>query len=137
MERFKIDFIIVDEIHRCKQRGDDPSKRRQMVLALITNADEINLNLYILGMSATPVINSLKEGRSLVELVSGLERSDLGERATINNYMRLHQALVTLGVRSKVKPKITINRITIPIDCTEYVDEIRSEATSVLKMEKI
>jgi hypothetical protein len=42
LERYQIDFIIVDEIHRCKQRGDDPSKRRQMVLALITNAAEKN-----------------------------------------------------------------------------------------------
>jgi hypothetical protein len=61
LERFKIDLIVVDEIHRCKQRGDAPSKRRQMVLALITNAAEINPDLHVLGMSATPVINNLKE----------------------------------------------------------------------------
>ncbi|MCF7964366.1 MAG: DEAD/DEAH box helicase family protein [Methylobacter tundripaludum] len=137
LERFKIDLIVVDEIHRCKQRGDDPSKRRQMVLALITNAAEINPELHVLGMSATPVINNLKEGKSLVELVTGLERNDLAERATLNNCMRLHQAFVTLGIRSRVKPKITINRVTIPIDCTELVEEIRESGTSVLKMEKI
>ncbi|MEI8118929.1 MAG: zinc-ribbon domain-containing protein [Methylophilaceae bacterium] len=137
LERFKIDLIIVDEIHRCKQRSEDTSKRRQIVLALITNAAEINPDLHVLGMSATPVINNLKEGKSLVELVSGLERSDLGERATINNCMRIHQAFVTLGIRSRVKPKITINRITIPIDCSDVVDEIREIGTSVLKMEQI
>jgi hypothetical protein len=135
--RFKIDLIIVDEIHRCKQRNDDPSKRRQMVLALITNASEINPALHVLGMSATPVINNLKEGKSLVELVSGVERNDLGERATLNNCMRLHQAFVTLGIRSRVKPKITINRITIPVDCTDLVEDVRANGTSVLKMEQI
>jgi hypothetical protein len=72
-----------------------------------------------------------------VELVTGLERSDLGERATLNNCMRLHQAFVTLGIRSRVKPKITINRITIPVDCTDLVEEIRANGTSVLKMEQI
>lgn len=137
LERFRVDLVIVDEIHRCKQRDDDPSKRRQMVLALITNAAEINPDLHVLGMSATPVINNLKEGKSLVELVTGLERADLGERATLNNCMRLHQAFVTLGIRSRVKPKITINRITIPVDCTEFVEEIRDKGTSVLKMEQI
>lgn len=137
LKRYQIDLIIVDEIHRCKQRGGDPSKRRQMVLALITNATEKNPDLHVLGMSATPVINNLKEGKSLVELVTGLERSDLGEKATINNCMRLHQAFVTLGIRSKVKPKLKISRIKLPVDCTHLIDEIREEGTSILKMEQI
>jgi Hypothetical methyltransferase/Probable Zinc-ribbon domain/Type III restriction enzyme, res subunit len=137
LERYQIDLIIVDEIHRCKQRNGDSSKRRQMVLALITNAAEQNPDLHVLGMSATPVINNLKEGKSLVELVTGVERSDLGEKATINNCMRLHQAFVTLGIRSKVKPKIKIDRVNIPVDCTHLVDLIREEATSILKMEQI
>jgi hypothetical protein len=137
LDRYQVDLIIVDEIHRCKQRNDDPSKRRQMVLALITNAAENNPDLHVLGMSATPVINNLKEGKSLVELVTGIERSDLGEKATINNCMRLHQAFVTLGIRSRVKPKLNINRVTLPVDCTHLVDEIREEGTSILKMEQI
>jgi tetratricopeptide (TPR) repeat protein len=137
LERYQIDLIIVDEIHRCKQRSEDPSKRRQMVLALITNAAEQNPDLHVLGMSATPVINNLKEGKSLVELVTGVERADLGEKATINNCMRLHQAFVTLGIRSKVKPKIRIDRVTVPVDCTHLVDRIREEGTSILKMEQI
>ncbi|NEQ98656.1 MAG: DEAD/DEAH box helicase family protein [Cyanothece sp. SIO2G6] len=137
LNRFKIDLIIVDEIHRCKQRGDNPSKRRQMVLALISNAAKQNPSLHVLGMSATPVINNLKEGKSLVELVTGLERADLGERATINNCMRLHQAFVTLGIRSRVKPRIQIKRRTIPVECNHLIDEIREEGTSILKMEQI
>jgi hypothetical protein len=137
LERYQIDLIIIDEIHRCKQRSEDPSKRRQMVLALITNATEINPELHVLGMSATPVINNLKEGKSLVELITGVERPDLGEKANINNCMQLHQAFVTLGIRSKVKPKIDINRIRIPVDCTHLVDRIREEGTSILKMEQI
>jgi hypothetical protein len=137
LDHYQVDLIIVDEIHRCKQRSDDPSKRRQMVLALITNAAENNSNLHVLGMSATPVINNLKEGKSLVELVTGIERSDLGEKATINNCMRLHQAFVTLGIRSRVKPRLNINKVTLPVDCTHLVNEIREEGTSILKMEQI
>jgi Hypothetical methyltransferase/Probable Zinc-ribbon domain/Type III restriction enzyme, res subunit len=137
LDSYQVDLIIVDEIHRCKQRGEDPSKRRQMVLALITNAAEKNPDLHVLGMSATPVINNLKEGKSLVELVTGVERADLGEKATINNCMRLHQAFVTLGIRSKVKPKLAINRVTLPVDCTHLVDQIREEGTSILKMEQL
>jgi len=108
-----------------------------MVLALITNAAEKNPNLHVLGMSATPVINNLKEGKSLVELVTGIERPDLNEKATLNNCMRLHQAFVTLGIRSRVKPKIKINRVRLPVDCTHLVDKIREEGSSILKMEQI
>jgi len=66
-----------------------------------------------------------------------VEREDLGERATLNNCMRLHQAFVTLGIRSRVKPRLEIERINIPVDCTHLVDEIRENGTSVLKMEQI
>jgi Probable Zinc-ribbon domain/Type III restriction enzyme, res subunit len=130
LERYQIDFIIVDEIHRCKQRksGDEPSKqskRRQNVEILITNAAKRNPDLHVLGMSATPVINNLKEGKSLVELVTSVRQPQIGEKATINNCMRLHQAFVTLGIRSKVKPKLVINRVTLPVNCTQLVDEIR------------
>jgi SAM-dependent methyltransferase len=51
--------------------------------------------------------------------------------------MRLYQALVTLGIRSRVKPKIKIDRVTIPVDCTHLVDEMREKGTSILKMEQI
>ena len=51
--------------------------------------------------------------------------------------MRLHQAFVTLGIRSKVKPKIKIERVNVPVECTHLVDRIREEGTSILKMEQI
>jgi Hypothetical methyltransferase/Type III restriction enzyme, res subunit/Probable Zinc-ribbon domain len=133
----QIDLIIVDEIHRCKQRSETSSKRRENVEMLITNAAEQNPDLYVLGMSATPAINNLKEGISLVKLVTGVKYPDLGEKATINNCMRLHQAFVTLGIRSKVKPKIKIDKRKVHVDCTHLVDRIREEGTSILKMEQI
>jgi hypothetical protein len=51
--------------------------------------------------------------------------------------MKLHQAFVTLGIRSRVKPKIEITRQNIQIDCSDLVEEIRENGTSVLKMEQI
>jgi Hypothetical methyltransferase/Probable Zinc-ribbon domain/Type III restriction enzyme, res subunit len=136
LERYQIDLIIVDEIHRCKQRSETSSKRRENVERLIIDAAKQNPDLHVLGMSATPVINNLKEGISLVELVTG-KPSYLGEKATINNCMRLHQAFVTLGIRSKVKPKIKIDERDVFVDCTHLVDRIREEGTSILKMEQI
>jgi hypothetical protein len=41
-------------------------------------------------MSATPVINNLQEGKSLIELVTGVAHADLGTRATVPNCMTLY-----------------------------------------------
>ena len=49
----------------------------------------------MLGMSATPVVNNLQEGKSLVELVTGLEHRSCRCRPTLANCMKLHQQLVT------------------------------------------
>jgi replicative superfamily II helicase len=61
----QIDFIVIDEIHYTKQRQvEDMSGRKQLVNALITAATEHNPDLHVIGMSATPVINNLQEGKS-------------------------------------------------------------------------
>ena len=100
VEREPIDFVIVDEIHYAKQRTvENISQRRQLVTALTTLAAERNPDLHVLGMSATPVINNLHEGKSMVELVTGLAHDELDTRPTVPNCMKLHQRLVTLGIR--------------------------------------
>jgi len=95
VEREPIDFVIVDEIHYAKQRTvENISQRRQLVTALTTLAAERNPDLHVLGMSATPVINNLHEGKSMVELVSGLAHDDLD---TPSHGAQLHEAPSTAG----------------------------------------
>ena len=67
---FKPDFIVLDEIHFVKQRDEQASKRREALERLIRESTEINPTLYVLGMSATPVINNLQEAKKLLELAS-------------------------------------------------------------------
>jgi superfamily II DNA or RNA helicase len=95
----QIDFVVIDEIHYTKQRSEDKSKRKELVEALITAAAERNPDLHVIGMSATPVINNLQEGKSLVELVTGVTHDELDIHPSIPNCMKLHQRLVTLGIR--------------------------------------
>src|SRR5262249_3847598 len=139
-----IDFVIVDEIHFAKQRTvEDISKRRQLVTALTTRAGERNPDLHVLGMSATPVINNLHEGKSMVELVSGLAHDELDIRPTVPNCMKLHQRLVTLGIRWMPDYKRMLGfecrEERVPVDCANFLDEIRSLGTNStpLKLEQI
>jgi hypothetical protein len=125
-ERERIDFVIVDEIHYAKQRSEDMSQRRQLVAALTSLAAERNPDLHVLGMSATPVINNLQEGKSMVELVSGLAHEDLDTRPTVPNCMALHQRLVTLGIRWMPEYDLGYEQREVAVDCGAFVNEIRA-----------
>jgi superfamily II DNA or RNA helicase len=131
VEREPLDFVIVDEIHFAKQRAvENLSQRRQLVTALTTLAAERNPDLHVLGMSATPVINNLQEGKSMVELVTGLAHDELDIRPTVSNCMKLHQRLVTRGIRWMPDYKKMLgyecSEERIPVDCAPFLDEIRA-----------
>ena len=66
-------------------------------------------------MSATPVINNLYEGRSMIELITGKEHKDIETKVNVNNCMYLFQKLSTIGTRYLPKYEVDIN-IKPPIE---------------------
>jgi len=126
-DEHRVDFIVVDEIHFTKQREVEKiSQRKRHVAALIALAEEKNANLHVLGMSATPVINNLQEGKSLVELVTGVAHDDLETRATVPNCMKLHQQLVRLGLRWVPAYDMACEQETYEVDCSAFLDDVRA-----------
>lgn len=126
LEKYKIDFIVIDEIHYSKQRkAEDVSKRKKIISGLISNAAEKNPKISVLGMSATPVINNLFEGISLLELITGLKYDDLNHVPTVSNCMSLYQKLSTVGIRWMPDYKQTINELEINVDCSSYISDIK------------
>ncbi|MGI8851881.1 MAG: helicase-related protein [Methyloceanibacter sp.] len=95
----KIDFIVLDEVHFAKSRGQVESKRRQLINYLLAEAAKANPNLPVLAMSATPVINSLDESVSLLEMVTGHDYADLDTRPKVSSALAIHEQLVIHGVR--------------------------------------
>ncbi|MBT4604279.1 DEAD/DEAH box helicase family protein [archaeon] len=139
-EKYKIDFIVIDEIHYSKQRVvEKMSKRRKLISALISNSGEKNINLHVLGLSATPVINNLQEGISLLELIHGVKFDDLNNKATVANCISLYQKLSSVGIRWLPDYKQELNEIIIPVNCDEYVGEIRKlgPKSTMLDLEKV
>lgn len=121
-----LDFIVIDEIHYTKQRYvENVSRRKQVISGLVALAGEKNKEICVLGMSATPVINNLQEGKSLVELVTGANHDDLGTKPTVANCMRLHQRLVTLGARWVPEYDVSCVEQTPQIDIAPFIHEIR------------
>ncbi|MBX9923170.1 MAG: DEAD/DEAH box helicase family protein [Rhabdochlamydiaceae bacterium] len=127
IDQSSIDMIIIDEIHYAKQRKkENLSLRRELLTALITLARKQNPNLRVLGLSATPIINNLHEGKSLLEMITGVQYPELETKATIPNCHKLHQQLVIHGYRWRHNYAQEFLEKRIEIDCSQYVDKIRS-----------
>jgi hypothetical protein len=136
----RIDFVVIDEVHYAKQRQvDNMSRRKHNLMALLSEARDQNPELAVLGLSATPVINNLQEGKSLMEMLRGEELPELKTRATVTNCMALHQQLLTHGIRSVPEYPTQCHEEVIEVDCGELVPEITGlgRSPSPLDLEKV
>jgi len=124
---YQTDLIVIDEIHQSKRRTKEKSsQRRKLLNEYIRISSNMNPDLRVLGMSATPVINNLYEGRSLLELVTQKTIEDVEEKIDLNSCMNLYQHFVREGIRmnpgamrrTKITKKI--------IDATPIISEIIS-----------
>jgi superfamily II DNA or RNA helicase len=95
----KIDLIVLDEVHSAKSRGQVKSKRRLVINYLLAEAAAANPDLRVLAMSATPVINTLDEAVSLLEMVTGYEYPELDARPKVSSALAIHEQLVINGIR--------------------------------------
>jgi superfamily II DNA or RNA helicase len=122
----KIDFLVIDEIHFAKQRYEEAeSQRRESIRALRSFVRKKNPDVKVLVMSATPVINNLTEGRSLLDLMVGKEYDDVATRATIPNAVNLHEKLTLVSVREM--PKYTYKEHFLHVQAPRLPEEIRKE----------
>jgi superfamily II DNA or RNA helicase len=110
----KIDFIVLDEIHFVKKRDEDASQRRRNLDGLMTAVRKKNSEVRVLGLSATPVVNNLMEGRSLLELITGKIYDDVAISPTISNAVTLYEKLSTISIRELPKYAVDVH--------TEHID---------------
>lgn len=112
----KIDFVILDEIHFTKIRNEETiSKRRNNLDGLMTLVRRRNPNVKVLGLSATPVVNNLREGKSLLELLAGKVYDDVATRPTIPNAVTLFEKLSTISIRELPKYIVDVKTDTIDV----------------------
>jgi hypothetical protein len=97
-----IDFLVLDEIHFVKKRDDlDESQRHRRIKGLRKYIARKNENVKAVAMSATPVINDLTEGKSLLEVLTRKEYHDVETRPIIPNAVNMYQKFMLLSVREK------------------------------------
>ncbi len=110
----KVDFIIIDEVHKAKKRGEDSdeSSRRKRLLKLIGWSKEVNADMYEMVMSGTPIVNELSEAKSLLTLLTGNMFEDVKTNRTLSNALKLHQLLLIYGIRFVPKYDQELNILT-------------------------
>ena len=122
----KIDFIVLDEVHSAKSRGQVESKRRQLINYLLVEAAKVNADMRVLAMSATPVINSLDEAVSLLEMVTGHEYPDLATRPKVSSALAIHEQLVIHGVRYIPRYEMELHERHVEILAPELAESLQS-----------
>ncbi|MBL7870387.1 MAG: DEAD/DEAH box helicase family protein [Cyclobacteriaceae bacterium] len=127
----RIDFIAIDEVHNVKQRTEQrESIRRGTLKRLIGRASEMNADLYVLGMSATPVINNLTEAKSLLEMITGKEYEDMNTTRTLTNALEVFKQMTLNGLRYIPKYQIAIKELDgsnapkLKIDGTHLLEKL-------------
>lgn len=127
LKRHAVRCVVIDEIHYAKQRhATEMSRRKQNLLALLSACGDADPELAVLAMSATPVINNLQEGKTLIEMLRGTELEELETTPTVSNCMRLYQQLVTHGIRAVPEYDTQCHELVIEVDCSDYLDEVRA-----------
>jgi len=114
----KIDFVVLDEIHFSKVTGTDEtkSKRRQVLEKLLELARKKNPEIKVLGLSATPVVNNLQEGKSLLQLISGKSYDVISTRPTVPNAVQLYRQFTINSIRHKPNYPISVIKNEIDVD---------------------
>jgi superfamily II DNA or RNA helicase len=125
-----IDFIIIDEIHFSKQREVERiSLRKATISAFLSEASAKNEELHVLGMSATPVINNLFEGKTLIEMVTGVQHNELNTKSTVSSCIALYQKFISHGIRCIPEYNYQLNIQIERIDCKQFLSEIKHQST--------
>jgi len=125
IDKYRIDFCVLDEVHFTKQRGQAKmSIRKSNIFWFLQQIHKANPDLHVLGMSATPVINNIFEGKTLLELILGVQLDAIETKNTMQNCMALHQMLIRYGVRIRPRYTSSLSIRTIKVDCMEAIPEI-------------
>lgn len=104
------DMIILDEVQMIKHRAsEEESLRRAALTSLLAQLPSSK----VLCMSATPVINDLTEGISLVEIAKG-QKLELDSKKTVNNALAVHYELISSGLRYRPQYSLEMKTTIVP-----------------------
>lgn len=151
IEKNKIDYIILDEVHSVKQRKEDNtlstdelieegflSSRRHLMMKFLNDIRVKNPDIYFMTMTATPIINNLVEAKKLLEMLQGQKFDELKTSdRSVKAGLEFHKHVVFNGIRYEHTPKnkngeiIKRNTIEVNINGSDLLERLEGESNDL------
>ena len=135
ISKLRPDLLVFDEVQIAKYRGYNKAKHSKRREALMTLRREFSNQSRCLVMTATPVLNDLTEGKSVLELLTG-EKMGIETRSTHRNAMEMHRLYYRYGLRVNPDPSV-VNRIDVPTERTDLLPLMPTKGEDYLTIEPI
>ncbi|MBF85140.1 MAG: hypothetical protein CL489_11825 [Acidobacteria bacterium] len=99
LRKENIDYLILDEGQRVKIRDKEKLSRcRARVENMLTKIRKVK-KIDILMLTATPVVNTVYEAKSLLQLITGKKFKDVSNFNSTNNLVKMHVKLKEFSIR--------------------------------------
>lgn len=130
----RLDATVLDEVHKAK--STDPkaeSARRRTLEGVLDRARGANPVLAVMPTTATPVVTSLEEAKSILRLAYGKDSPavGMGTAPTLKNAAFAYQALSSAGTRVMPNYKPTLTRAETRIDITQNVPAVLTRMDAI------
>lgn len=104
LDKYKVDYIVFDEVQLVKQRDKKCSTRRKNFQTFRNNAVE-RYDSYVSVLTATPYTNNIFEVISILSLLTGESYKDIKKRNILQNTYAVENLLNSLGLLSNSPSK--------------------------------
>ena len=104
LDKYKVDYIVFDEVQLVKQTRKDCSIRRKNFQTFRNNAVN-RYDSYVSVLTATPYTNSIFEVISIISLLTGDNYSHLKTRNILKNTIPVENLLNSLGICATTEAK--------------------------------
>lgn len=120
LKKYKVDYIVFDEVQLVKQTGKKTSARRLTFQTFRNDAVDW-YGSYVSVLTATPYTNSICEVISILSLMTGEDYSHIQKKNTMMNTIEVENLLNSLGICATTEAKNINGK---KIEANIHLDEI-------------
>lgn len=104
LAEYPIDFLVFDEVHLIKRKNFNTSSGRSKLLYNFRNELVKRYNCFVSVLTATPVVNTISEAYSIIELLTG-EYQEKSRKESESEALRCENILNGNCIRLVISPK--------------------------------
>ena len=123
LDKYKVDYIVFDEVQLVKQTGNYCSARRRLFQTFRNNAVE-RYDSFVSVLTATPYTNNIKEVISILSLMTGKNYGYLHTKNLLKNTADVENLLNSLGIRATTEARNIGGKV---VEENTHIDVIKGD----------